>query len=343
MFNTCFNRKVKKLSLIKQISHVFFFLKGNELNMFIIFASRKLSVIIPVYRVEHTLYDCVKSVLNQQVEDMEVILVDDGSPDSCGDICDQLEREHTNIRVVHKKNGGLSDARNAGIELATGDYITFVDSDDFVAPDTWASLIGYLSLHPETDLLEFSYVVSNNGHEHQHRLGNHVYHDMNDYWLQGQAYAHTYAWNKLYRRSLFNEVRFPVGKLFEDIHTLPHLLRNCHTVVTTDMGFYHYCHNPHGITATAKGIELKDLLEGHLAFLKSHLSQLDIRSDSFAYYYAHLLNIQIDVAELTGEPPTIPILRVNPNTLKLIIFHYLGFNTLCNLSIIKHKLCRILH
>jgi glycosyltransferase involved in cell wall biosynthesis len=91
-----------------------------------------LSVIIPVYKVENTLDRCVKSVISQDVEDMEVILVDDGSPDSCPEMCDEWVRRDERIRVIHKENGGLSDARNAGIEESKGDVITFVDSDDEV-------------------------------------------------------------------------------------------------------------------------------------------------------------------------------------------------------------------
>ena len=101
----------------------------------------KLSVVIPVYRVESTLDRCVESVLRQHVDDMEVILVDDGSPDRCPQLCDEWARRDSRIRVVHKPNGGLSDARNAGIDIATGDYIAFVDSDDWIADDTYAPLL----------------------------------------------------------------------------------------------------------------------------------------------------------------------------------------------------------
>ena len=101
------------------------------------FANMKLSVIIPVYRVEDTLDRCVESVLCQSVDEMEVILVDDGSPDQCPAKCDLWAEKDARIRVIHKENGGLSDARNAGIDIAQGDFITFVDSDDYLEADTW--------------------------------------------------------------------------------------------------------------------------------------------------------------------------------------------------------------
>ena len=158
-----------------------------------------LSVIIPVYRVEATLDRCVESVLKQHVDDMEVILVDDGSPDKCPQMCDQWAAKDQRIRVIHKQNGGLSDARNAGIDVACGDYITFVDSDDWIADNTYPPLIDKMA---DIDILE--YAIAD-----RLPLQEHIYNDINEYWLQEQAYTHTYAWNKIYRRHLFNDVRYP--------------------------------------------------------------------------------------------------------------------------------------
>ena len=113
----------------------------------------KLSVIIPVYRVEDTLDRCVESVLCQSVDEMEVILVDDGSPDQCPAKCDLWAEKDARIRVIHKENGGLSDARNAGIDVAQGDFITFVDSDDYLEANTYKSLLQQLE---DADILEYS-------------------------------------------------------------------------------------------------------------------------------------------------------------------------------------------
>ena len=231
----------------------------------------KLSIVIPVYRVEGTLDRCVESVLIQDVDDMEVILVDDGSPDSCPQMCDQWAVRDNRIQVIHKENGGLSDARNAGIDIAQGDMITFVDSDDWLEENTLAPLLAMMG---DADILEYSI-------HHRLTLPDYTYTDINDYWLSGQAYLHTYAWNKIYRRSLFDHVRFPYGKVFEDAWTLPLLLRQCHKVMTTSHGFYHYQWNPEGITAKADGHQLAMLLEAHLT---NGMPVNDI-------YYLHLLNI----------------------------------------------------
>ena len=124
----------------------------------------RLSVIVPIYKVEDSLDRCVSSIVAQNCPATEIILVDDGSPDSCPDICDQWERRNASIRVIHKANGGLSDARNAGIQVAKGDYITFVDSDDYLSPDTYTPLMEMLESMPEADMLEYSISIDNESH-----------------------------------------------------------------------------------------------------------------------------------------------------------------------------------
>jgi len=282
----------------------------------------KLTIIIPVYRVEATLDHCVESVLRQAVTDMEVILVDDGSPDSCPQKCDQWADRDNRIQVIHKENGGLSDARNAGIDIAQGDYLTFVDSDDWLEENTLAPLLDMMG---DADLLEYSI--------HQRlTLPDCTYTDMNDYWLRGQAYLHTYACNKIYRRSLFDNVRFPRGKVFEDAWTLPLLLRQCHKVMTTSRGFYHYQWNPDGITAKADGHQLAMLLEAHLT---NGMPVNDI-------YYLHLLNIQIDVCERIDVPVTLPFQRVHYGHLhgvqkiKAVANNLLRINALCKIDHFIH-------
>ena len=131
----------------------------------------KLSIVIPVYRVERTLDRCVESVISQSFRDIQVILVDDGSPDDCPQMCDEWAERDPRIEVIHKRNGGLSDARNYGIYQATGEYITFVDSDDNLSYDhTLAQLMDLLDQHPEYDILEYP-VIEHEGHlTKQHKL-----------------------------------------------------------------------------------------------------------------------------------------------------------------------------
>lgn len=286
----------------------------------------KLSVVIPVYRAETTLKRCVESVLSQDCGAMEVILVNDGSPDDCPHQCDEWARCDARIKTIHKANGGLSDARNAGLEVATGDYLTFVDADDYLAPNTYQSLLNNMG---DADILE--YAISD-----RLILNDCTYTDMSAYWLESQAYLHTYACNKIYRRELFTSVRFPKGKVFEDAYTLPLLLQQARKVKTTARGYYHYCANPKGITATAGGRELAMLLEAHL----QNQMPIDDR------YYLHLLNIQMDVYELTGSKPVLPQRHLNPSAfkgvekLKTYILNTFGINYICKLNTIAHRLWR---
>ena len=300
-----------------------------------IFAPMKLSIIIPVYRVEATLNRCIESVLNQNLDDFEVILIDDGSPDNCPQICDDWAHKDSRILVIHKYNGGLSDARNAGIEQAQGEYITFVDSDDFVAGNTYAPLIETLASDSTIDIIE--YPIRDFDFNPPT-----VYTHMDDYWYSGKAYLHTYACNKIFSRTLFADVRFPEGRVFEDVYTLPQLLKKAHKVMTTNRGFYHYCYNPEGITAKADGKALKQLLKPHADIIRN-----STRGDAaFQQYYMHVLNIQMDVFELTGETPILPTCHISMSNvtgiskLKALALHLLGIKTLCKLNKIIHRVWR---
>lgn len=284
-----------------------------------------LSVIIPVYRVEHTLQRCVESVLSQGVDNMEVILVDDGSPDNCPVLCDGWAEKDARVKVIHKDNRGLSDARNAGIEMATGDYLTFVDSDDYVEDDTYPALLQIMAEHPDYDLLEYPIV-------NRLSLEDRTYQQTQEYWLDAKAYLHTYAWNKIYRRHLFDDIRFPVGKIFEDVYTFPQLLRAATTIATTQIGGYHYCPNPQSITAQADGAALSMLLDAHL---QNGMPMDDI-------YYLHLANIQSDVWERTGQPIRLAARQVDiahfhgKDKLKAIILNTLGIKKLCQTNKLIH-------
>ncbi len=299
-----------------------------------------LSIIIPVYKVEETLERCIGSIAGQTFQDWEAILVDDGSPDNCPTQCDEWSRRDDRIRVIHKENGGLSDARNAGIAMATGDYITFVDSDDYIGTDTYQLLVDKLQNHPEYDILEFP--ISKrfaDGKDDILTFGECTYNDAKEYWLESKAYLHTYAWNKIYRRELFRDIRFPKGVLFEDAQTLPLILQQAKVVTTTGQGMYYYTQNPQGITALAQGQEWTSLLEAHLRAIKL-MNLLDNVSDpAVEELYMHMVDIQIHTYALTGLQPTLPSISIRhagnnsslSHKIKLIILKTMGINILCKL------------
>lgn len=302
----------------------------------------KLSIIIPVYDVEATLNQCVESVVTQDYNDFELLLIDDGSLDKCPQICDRWASKDKRIRVVHQKNGGLSDARNTGIELAQGDYITFIDSDDYIGANTLSPLMNHLKNYPQIDILEYPAFLFF-GSPKQEELSfpeETVYHDAGTYWYECHAYRHSYAWNKIYKKKLFRNVRYPTGVVFEDVYTLYRLLNNTSTIATINSGRYYYCYNPRGITATADGPELRMLLQHHVGIIQA----AQRRDPSFQTYYLHVVNIQIDVYEATGDAPILPYIHLTPSLfkgiakLKAITLNKLGINKLCESIHLLHKI-----
>lgn len=186
----------------------------------------KVTVVIPVYNVEKYLGKCVESILSQTYRDLEIILIDDGSPDSSGVICDNYAKRDSRIQVIHKQNGGLSDARNAGIEIATGDYICFVDSDDWLEPETLQQAV--MSIE-DVDVVVWGYyvdyvddddlIITSNKRQIETLLS---HKDGYKLLLQPKVLAQSgYAWNKLYRTGFLNKhgFRFEKGlSLIEDIN-----------------------------------------------------------------------------------------------------------------------------
>lgn len=296
----------------------------------------KLSIIIPVYCVEDTLDRCLESIVSQSYADMEIILVDDGSPDRCPQMCDDWALRDTRIRVIHQANGGLSDARNAGIDVATGEWLTFVDSDDYLEEGTLEKV---MTITAGNDIVEYP-VERHFRNQKKTRLTfeSKVYENIQDYWLNTQAYEHTYAWNKIYRKTIFDHVRYPKGQVFEDIHTLPLLLEKAHHVATTDQGLYHYCWNDQGITATADGQAWKSLLEGNLK-----VQWVD------DLYYMRMLNIQINVYKRAGKEILLPYRPVSITTkglraverLKVVLLRMFGVKGVCRIFYTLHKLIRV--
>lgn len=212
-----------------------------------------LSVIIPVYQTVATLERCVGSVTAHPCpNDMEVILVDDGSTDGAALMCDRLSSADNRIRVIHKPNGGLSSARNTGLEASTGRYIAFIDSDDEFVSGTLMQNMESLTSDNSIDMIEFPVSV-HHGSDRQYLLklkprivgGSNVLPD----WIRRGGNYHAYAWNKIYRRELFDGIRFPEGETFEDIAIMPGIIGRCRKIRYSNRGLYLYHDNGDGITA----------------------------------------------------------------------------------------------
>lgn len=279
----------------------------------------KLSVIIPVYNVQSTIDRCVASIVGQSYDDMEIILVDDGSTDNSPALCDSWCRKDRRIKAVHKRNGGLSDARNAGLDIATGEYVTFTDSDDFLlTPLTIPTLMDILSKHEEYDILEYPLYkhYGNKRQEQKVNFGEHVFTDLKrDYWYGMKGYTHTYACNKIFRAALFSHVKFEKGKKFEDSYLMSAMIKCARTIATTGLGMYYYCENYNGITRKADGHDLDDLLAPHLRTLVEDTGSPVSKTEAFAEYYIYVMNIRNDVRKALGITKEMPRYKPGLNIL----------------------------
>lgn len=226
-------------------------------------ADTMISVIIPVYNVEQYLPQCVESILAQTYPRLEIILVDDGSTDGSGRLCDALAQRDGRIRVIHKPNGGLSDARNAGTEACNGEFVFYLDSDDYLEQDAIMALVRIQSeSQAEIVIGNYSYTYADHEDIAQPDTGTiQKYTRKEAISLLMQGKLQTFAWGKLIRADIAKRHPFPVGKLFED-HFWTHLVfQDCETVVYSSKPMVHYRQRGNSISYTFN-LKRLDIIEG---------------------------------------------------------------------------------
>lgn len=227
-----------------------------------------ISIIIPVYNIEKYIRRCIQSIINQTYRNLEIIIVDDGSTDNSGTVCDELAKADARIIVFHKMNGGLSDARNYGIEKAHGDYIGFVDGDDFIHPQMYELLL-YTTLCEESDIVACESVRENEhdfceSHFDAEELKKRVIVIKPEKAVISPWKIGVNVWNKLYKAALFNEIRYPVGKLCEDEFVYHQLICATKQITFLDIPLYFY-ENREG--SIMDGINEKRIKDGNEALL----------------------------------------------------------------------------
>lgn len=195
----------------------------------------KISVIIPVYNVEDYINDCIQSIINQTFKDYEILLIDDGSTDNSGKICDKYNNEEK-VRIYHTKNKGLSEARNFGIKMAIGDYVAFIDSDDFVSTNYLEALYKITQLKNTEISVISSFDVSENSHFKKQkpkidfsRIKTITKDDALIKMLSREGFGIA-AWGKLFDKKLFDDIKFPKDRLFEDLITIPIIFDKCNNI-----------------------------------------------------------------------------------------------------------------
>lgn len=244
----------------------------------------KLSIIVPIYGVEQYLRKCVDSLLNQDIVDYEIILVDDGSPDSCPQICDEYAKHYTLnttystpiIRVVHRQNGGLSAARNSGIEVAQGEYIMFVDSDDFIEPNVLKGLMVQVE-RDNLDVLRYRLQYVNPQYEVYNPYKSDPFKG-NDYsevptdgvsFLNSRMNTQCYAWQFVLRRELLEGCIFTPGIYFEDTDWTPRMLCKAKRVASTETIVYNYLMREGSITNAVNRSKQKKVLDDKMRLIKA--------------------------------------------------------------------------
>ena len=227
--------------------------------------SSLISVVVPIYKVEKYLDKCVDSLINQTYKNLEIILVDDGSPDSCPHICDEYAKKDSRIKVVHKKNGGLSDARNAGMKIATGEYISFIDSDDYIALDFFETLLNTM-IAEDSDIVECSVVkFYEDGHfdEYSDDLSVTNYSTVEGLSaLISENPFRQHVWNKLYKAEMVLDVPYAVGKLNEDEFWTYQIFGRAKKVTKLNKTMYYYFQRNSSIMGVGYNLRRLDALEG---------------------------------------------------------------------------------
>lgn len=321
-----------------------------------------ISVIVPVYNVEKYLNKCVDSIVNQTYKNLEIILVDDGSPDNCPKICDEYAKKDNRIKVIHKENGGLSDARNKGIEVATGKYIGFVDSDDWIDKDMYKVLYENLTRYKADisccDLIRVKDGNINNGQLKKFNSEIEVF-DIDEYMkiffkIDTQECVY-YAVNKLYKRELIDKELYPKGLTSEDVEGTCKVLLKCKKIVNINYPYYYYYQNENSITGrkfSEKDLDLIKIWDHVVEICKEskseYLEMAKFNRNRIDYTLLMRMALQLSYNEIVNDyyeieknliqnlknnkkqllKSTIPFSR--KITIILILLNYRWFVTICH-------------
>ncbi len=268
--------------------------------------NKLISIIVPIYKVEKYLTKCVDSILEQTYKNIEVILVDDGSPDKCGEICDNYAKKDNRVKVIHKKNGGLSDARNSALKIAKGEYIGFVDSDDYIAKDMYETLYDLSERYKaDISIVSFYELIGDRIIDVKDSNEVEIFDKIEGMkQLLEDSKIQSYAWNKLFKRNLLENIEFPTGRTFEDIATTFLLFEKCNTIVRKETPKYYYVRREDSIVGqrTAKTYnDYMDVLMDKYLYIQKNIPEIKQHNDynfviSMVWLYTIL--VRYDIEEL---------------------------------------------
>ncbi|WP_455683148.1 glycosyltransferase family 2 protein [Thomasclavelia sp.] len=248
-----------------------------------------ISVIVPVYNIEMFVERCIKSIVEQTYKNLEIILVDDGSIDSSGDICDRWKSYDSRIKVIHKKNGGLSDARNCGLDIAGGNYISFIDGDDFIDKNMYRDMLNYINMY-ECDICICGICKTENDKEFVTRPYNY---ENKEFTIFNNELAikemlnnkiDVSSCNKLYKRNIIGELRFPYGKTNEDFALMYKLFYFSKKIIIINKNYYKYIQRDGSITTTKFNKKQFDKYYNCLEMLKFIEKEMPNAKDDAEHY-----------------------------------------------------------
>lgn len=262
-----------------------------------------ISIIVPVYGVEKYLEKCVESIRCQTYHNIEIILVDDGSPDKCGEICDNYQKIDIRIKVIHKQNGGLSDARNIAIPMAKGEYLTFIDSDDWVSPYYIEHLYKAVSVYQaDIGTSWFENVYENKPlyikPEKELKKNNCLTSEECLKKLLYQDGVETSAWGKLYKREIIEDLRYPVGKLYEDILVTYEAIKRSKRIAVIENIDYYYFQRENSIQNMQFNKKKLDGVENCFCMLKAIFSDFpNLKNAAKCRYFNMVCNIMFQIKD----------------------------------------------
>lgn len=313
----------------------------------------RISIVVPIYKVEKYLRRCIESLINQDYPDIEIILVDDGSPDNCGTICNEYAQKDTRIKVIHQQNGGLSAARNTGIDVARGEYLMFVDSDDWVEPDYCSTALNKAKDN-NCDIVVFGYNNIYKDHIDITQRKEKLFNSIDAIIELHGGQIESFAWNKIYKADLFKTgIRYPKGRLFEDIGTTYLLFHRANAIFLSCEVTYNYQKREDSILG--KKMKAKDAIDWfdlemerfqfmrqnypdiaeklwkyygqRVLFLYKVLSNFPRQKDKLKEMEAFLITHRLQIIDAGVKDKELNLLYASP----LLFYYYRRFKTLIKL------------
>lgn len=267
--------------------------------------TEKISIIIPVYKVQDYLAECIESVQRQTYNNLEIILVDDGSPDDCGSICDRYAAQDQRIYVIHRQNGGAACARNDGLDYATGDYISFIDGDDWI-PETAVERLyqGLKEYDADCSVGRMIMVLDKNGIlTPKKKPAAPLKCETSTEAIKRVMLTGSSMCNRLFKRQAFDGIRFPVGRINEDEVAAVHVYAACRKIVFLDQFTYYYRKRPNSITTSGFTLRTVDMYYNsidNLAFIRKELPELETCAEF--KYIKYMLYCYVNLRKLRKDP-----------------------------------------